>query len=233
MNIRVKSFFQDLFRTSPKIYVFHHIPKCAGTSIKLELNRYFDLVPDYLKMEESTRHAPTSARKDLKNFKENQLLSGHFELPENHLHGRYPEILQKPWKYKTFTIMRDPLDLRISLYYYEIKKGRINPSTETLPENLLKRPNYISGVLPCTYKNYMQVLSRYHFIGIQEHMDETIKRLGDFLGKELFVPKLNQSRRDRQIEDLDDGIITKFKKINALDYAVYNHALKVFMNGIS
>ncbi len=227
--MRLSQVIKQLFNPQP-VFVFHHIPKCAGTSLKEAFRGHFQLIPDYLKLEMLSNEQPIHPKRKLSNSRRQIILCGHFELPKNHLHIRYPEVLKKPKKFKLFTILRDPLHLRISLYYYELKKKRRDPNGETLEEYLLTQPNYISRILPCSENNYESILARYHFIGIQEYMDESARKLSDFLNRKLEIPVANTSKKDEQVKKLSNVTVKRFKEINSLDYAVYEYALNKFFS---
>jgi len=127
----------DLIRKYP-VYIFHHIPKCAGTSTIFALRHWFLIVKDYWRSyhpEEIPYFIRHRVR--LQSLRSYHCLCGHFELPKTRLDKRYPEVLPNQ-NFKIFTFIRDPLQVKISLYYYEKKTrqarrdiiGAVSPARE-------------------------------------------------------------------------------------------------------
>lgn len=133
---------------------------------------------------------------------------------------RYPNWEDKG--YKIFTFLRDPLELRISLYNYEIRNNRIS-AEEPLEKQLLQhKRNYVAGLLPCDDSNYLEFMQRYFFIGIVEKYQESFEELSRLIGKPIIQLKnYNQSKR-KNIK-LSAETISEFKEINQLDYKIYNY----------
>ena len=147
------------FSLKNPVYVFHHIPKCGGTSLIQILNKWFIVVHDYRKDWSNSHRSPININK----FKSIHCLAGHWELPGVYLNERYPEVLSED-RYKVFTFLRDPLELSLSLYRYE----RENSQTDItdIEEHFSIRTNYIATILNANYENYKAVLDQYFFIGI-------------------------------------------------------------------
>jgi len=217
------------------LYVFHHIPKCGGTSVFSALGGWFNVILDYrnytaelpphVVLNYGNLTGEISPPIKLDTLLPTDCLCGHFEVDGNYLHQRYPEILRSR-KYKVFTFVRDPLELKISLYYYEKKLG-VNDGM-TLEESLFTRSNYMADRFPCTFDNYLEVLDRYFFIGVVEFAQESMDKLANLLGKpRLQLSYENKSQRDVQCDNLSAEIIDKFKKENKLDYLIYHYCCNV------
>ena len=147
------------------------------------------------------------------------MVVGHYHLDKSHLNQRYPQ-----WKnqgYRLFTFFRDPLDLQISLYYYEILNGRI-PAGEPMKERLLLRNNYMAFSLQCNENNYLEILEQYFFIGIMEKYQQSFDLLSKMLGKPPVKLK-TYNRSSRGQYDLSADFIDEFKAKNKLDYQIYNY----------
>ncbi|MES2730716.1 MAG: sulfotransferase family 2 domain-containing protein [Bacteroidota bacterium] len=222
----VSNSLTNYFSTNP-IYVFHHIPKCGGSSFVYALREWFSVVKDY----KTTHLSKTvSKRKNIEKFRSFQCLSGHFHIPGIYLHERYPEILSEN-RYQVFTILRDPLEVKISLYYYQRKvKSKIQPRNISLEQHLLEEPNWMAARFPCTHDNYQEVLSRYFFIGLLEYPQESIDRLAQLIGKKrIILPVENESKRDAQPINITPELVQKFKELNDLDYLIYEYCYQRFV----
>lgn len=216
----------DLKKSYP-VYIFHHIPKCAGTSMIAVLRRWFFVITDYWRYHHHEelpyflRH-----RVNLQILRSCHCLCGHFALPETHIDKRYPGVFHNK-NYKIFTFIRDPLEVKISLYYFEKKRGQ--REGVSLEQHLLERENYIASILGCSLANYKEVLDRYFFIGITEQLELSMGKLAILLNKrKLRLPALNQSQRDSQVSKLQPEMIGRFKVLNELDYRIYDYCLARF-----
>jgi len=203
-----------------RVCVFHHIPKCAGTSVVNALGRWFVLKEDYRTSVDGC-WCPKK-RVNLQRLRNRHCLAGHFDYPGVYLRDRYPEIFTDP-RYYLFTFVRDPLAAKLSLYWYE-QKHNVLP-TMTIAEHLLSRDNYIAQCFPCTPDQMGKTLDRYDFVGVTEHMDESFVQLAERLHrKPLPVAHLNALPNEDQ--DLPRGLINAFRRRNELDYRIYDYAVK-------
>ena len=206
-------------------YIFHHMPKCAGTSAVDALTNWFVVLKDYPlgwthKDNPQVYQKFCDNPKNLDKLKPYQILVGHYHLDKSFLHQRYPDWEDKG--YKVFTFLRDPLELRISLYHYEIRNNRISPDEPIEKQLLQHKRNYVAGLMPCDDSNYMEVLQRYFFIGIVEKYQESFDLLSKLIDKPAIELKTyNESARKSL--SLSDDVIAEFKEINQLDYKIYNY----------
>jgi len=227
MNVNVAGLSRRLRdRLSPKspVYIFHHIPKCGGTSLNQVLEEWFTVVRDYRMG--FTGDYP--AKTELSRLRSAHCLCGHFEAEGQLLHQRYPEVWEGD-RYRVFSFIRDPLELQLSLFRYAELH---NPKPKrTLEKHLARRPNYVASVLSATPENYKEVLDRYFFIGILEQGQESLDVLAQALGKPAKqLPWSNQTRspKARKKLPLTRRKITKFREENALDYLIYDYCLERF-----
>ena len=212
-------------RNNSERYIFHHMPKCAGTSAVDALTNWFVVLKDY-PMGWGSEDSPKAYQKycdnpkNLDRIKPYQILVGHYLAEPSFLHQRYPNWQDKG--YQVFTFLRDPLEQRISLYYYEIRNNRIS-ADEPLEKQLLQhKKNYIAGLLPCDDSNYLEVLQRYFFIGIVEKYQESFDELSRLMGKPpINLKAYNESKRKNL--KLSAETISEFKEINQLDYKIYDY----------
>ena len=142
------------------VYVFHHLPKCAGSSVTKALGQWFRPVYDYRRGWSSK--PPT--RVDLDSLTANHCLCGHFDCAPMHLDRRYPGILHDA-RFRVFTFVRDPLAAKISLYHYERRFGRTQLSLDAF---LLERPNYLASCVGISGGSLARHMDRYFFVGTDQ-----------------------------------------------------------------
>ena len=208
-----------LLYSKDPVYVFHHMPKCGGTSLIQILNKWFIVVRDYRKDWSSTHSSSINIHK----LRSIHCLSGHWELPGVYLRERYPEVFSNE-RYKVFTFLRDPLKHSLSLYRYEKENNQTD--IIEIEEHFKIRPNYMATILNATEKNYKQIIDRYYFVGIVEEMDKSIKILSKLIGKKYYkIPWINRTKSDFKTssEILSKSAIDMFKEINTVDYLIYDY----------
>lgn len=212
-------------RDNSQKYIFHHMPKCGGTSAVDALTNWFVILKDY-PVGWCDEDNPRLYRRfcnnpyNLDKTKPYQLLVGHYHLEGSFLDQRYPNWQNKG--YKLFTFLRDPLELQISLYHYEIRMGRISPE-QPIEERLFLRKNFIASLIRCNSSNYLDILQKYSFIGLMERYEESFNHLSKLTEKPpVTIKKYNDSPRSRY--KIDSKLIDYFKELNQLDYKIYNYA---------
>ena len=202
------------------VYVFHHMPKCGGTSLIQILNKWFIVIRDYRKDWSSTHSSSINIYK----LRSTHCLSGHWELPGVYLGERYPEVFSNE-RYKVFTFLRDPLKHSLSLYRYE--KENDQTDIKDIEEHFKIRPNYMATILNANEENYKQIIDRYFFVGIVEDMDKSIKILSRLVEKKYHkIPWINRTdlSSDTKFDALSRSTIDLFKEINKVDYLIYDYA---------
>lgn len=203
-----------------KKFVFHHIQKCAGTSLNELLSKCYILKKDYSYINEK--------RININRLLPFHLLVGHFETHKTQLFLRYPEVKNK--NIFLFTMIRDPLQFKVSLYYYWKKEGIGWFRADNLRRFLDIENNYLSKNLGCDSDNYLEILSQYSFIGIVEEYEASINLLSELLKRKLNVSnvsfRLNSSHRNSEYMELihDSDYIKQFHSNNELDYKIYEYA---------
>ena len=206
-----------------EIYVFHHIPKTAGTSFNAFLKSHFILFKDY-KMGWSNRIPKAIC---IKGFDSRVCVSGHYDFYE----GCSPNIHYSDQlkgynkKFKKIVFLRDPFDLRVSLFKYLMLNNQI-PSDQSLESFLFQEVNFISKSLVCNEKNYEDVLDSYFFVGLSEYYDKSMAKLSSLLKLDYKNSKRKNVSKKRLL--IDQNLKNKFKKMNLLDYKIYDYAIYKF-----
>ncbi len=164
-------------------------------------------------------------------------IHGHFDplKSENQFFNFYPNAQQ------FITMIRDPLDMEISMYHYRkkfVEQGGIyfkgekrNLQVDTIEKYLQNKKSYLLESWPWKMgvENYKEVIEKHFvFIGILEKFDTSIRLLAEKLGKKFYeMPKLNSSRKD---EKLNEDTVQQFKKNNQLEYMVYEYVREKYFD---
>ena len=203
-------------------YIFHHLPRCGGTSLRRSIMDSKEVFNDYRLGWGSIY----PFKYPLSKFGKNDCLSGHFELEGYHIFQRYPEIYYNK-RFKLFTFIRNPFDLSISIYFYMLKMGQ-NKGID-IRDHLLKNKNYIANILNVNSQNYKKILDRYDFIGIFEEYDQSLIQLSAFFGIESLNKKIiNKAEKNDLLNSITQEDIYNFKKQNELDFEIYEYCLNRF-----
>lgn len=202
--------------TTEGTYIFHHIPKCGGTSWRRTINDCKNTYNDY-RLSWSTIYPP---RYNLFKLTQDDCLCGHFEPDLQPLSLRYPEVYSG--KHKLISFVRDPLAIAIS--YSRYRSSERNEHRDVALDVANTR-NYLSHYFQVTEENYRQVLDSYEFIGVLEFPKESMRALKSALRieRDLTLQKINSS--GKQLLSLDNEFIKKFRERNELDYKIYNYCL--------
>lgn len=208
-----------------------HIPKTAGTSVREVLEgwygeglllHYFDALTDKMPLRHDVFNIH-SAEKPV-------VVYGHFNASRNFgIQDYYPQVRQ------FITILRDPLEARVSGYFF-LQKGSSRHIAKHHPESQqAKLKDFIlsgrSGMLnffpeKVTFDNYQRLIEEHYIeIGITEYLGESMKRIAKKLDQSFdaaFLPHFNTSEKTQFIsDDLKDEFIENHR----LEYCVYNYVL--------
>lgn len=211
--------------TAGPVTVFHHIPKCGGTSLLAVLDQWFTVRRDYRQGWAQEFGPPL----DLAALDGRHCLCGHFDGSENRLALRYPQVFESA-RFRCFTVVRDPLSLVLSLYRWE---GRMGVRREdVLDRYLMDHVGFLADALGAEPDNWRQVLGRYFFIGLQERLEESANRLAHRLAKpRVPLPRLNVTDprgRAPQTRRLSAETVARFRAANRLDETIYRACVRRF-----
>ena len=207
------------------IYVFHHIPKCGGTSLYYAFKNWFKCKRDYRppwaegKSLEKFRSRPINLEK----LKSGDMICGHYEVEGIYLSQRYPGLISDP-HYRIITFVRHPLSLRLSLLKHEIHHHKIT-GKESIESLLFDRPNWISERFPLCDSNMKDILDNYFYIGIFEQLQLSFDFLADILHKPKII--LRQKNRSKPREfPITEEMKQKFQEVHQMDYRLYKYCLE-------
>ena len=198
-----------------KPLIYTHIPKCAGTSFVQLLRNWFG--DQYHKLNQDETQDIILPRVPTQDENGNWLpnvrcIHGHFN------HGRgyglpyfYPEVDQY------FTILRDPFDLIVSMYFFvkgRSQEGRfwfrgeqvdISRRFPTVDTYVKSYPYWLFHHLPqdVNLENYQAALAeRFVYIGVFEDLQTSVNNLGKILGKpHRELPHINPSSYDEPVPE--------------------------------
>lgn len=199
-------------------YVFHHIPRCGGTSCMAALSQWFHIVRDYRKDFDSVQ----GPKIDLASLTPNDLLCGHFSDSGEAATARYPEAFNSD-RFRTFTFVREPLDLAISLRFYGRRFGaKYSMGDDAWADILSRPPNYMGRMLSClSVDDVYPTLNRYWFVGLTGRLQDSFDRLADRIGRpRISMTRINTS--ERPYLTLTTEQIEEFQFKNSIDYAIFN-----------
>lgn len=214
-------------------YMFHHLPKCGGSSFRQFLEGVFTIHHDYIgrggpiknpkRMAQYLRNVP-----DLSKLSETDCLAGHYRQPGTNLRARYPDL--ENHAHRKFSIIRDPFETARSGVYFGIQRGRI-PADLTPAKTaarILERSAFLSRTLGIRAQDEIDVvLNRYWFIAPLDRIDDAARVIETTTGRRgppVGRIKITEKRND----PLPAGLEAEFREKAALDYAVFERAVARF-----
>ncbi len=238
--------------TERTIILHLHIPKTGGTTLNKYIFKHWSTDESYVAenrylcsgvyyfptgfFHEACAKIPSSMRRVLSR-KDLRAVVGHF------CFGIHRHI-NRPWAY--ITMLRNPLDRIISLYYHLSPQGAISP------EEFLLNPTYrifendqtrrLAGIDLGAKRCNIQSLQRakenlrqyFTVVGVTERFDETLVLLRLIFGwKEPLDYYLKNVNTLRPKASFPAAVIDTIKTQNALDFELYEYAKTAFDTAIS
>ncbi|MGC1480701.1 MAG: hypothetical protein WA771_09365 [Chthoniobacterales bacterium] len=230
------------------VFVFNHLPKSYGTSLRHLFWQAFGGIEDhteFLGLAGLLDDAPA----DLGRLSADTLVCGHFTHGALRLQERYPEIWADAERYRLFTFVRDPLATAVSNFQHVRRHDAAAVAREpglytSLEKYLAALENPIAKRLGCDGGSVDVVLARYFFIGAAEKHVEglqiLLKRMREILDGASESATVERARLavdwlagqplehanagDASDAGLAAGAEEDFRSRNALDYEIYSRA---------
>ncbi len=236
------------------VFVFNHLPKCYGSSMRLFLARGFALIEDhtrFLGVDDVIRDAPCETRL----LAADTVLCGHFCDGDYRLPARYPEVWQAGGRFHIFAFVRHPLEMAVSNYRHVIdtepeQAAREPDRYRSLESYVLSLRNPTAFRLGCGSGDWRDVVSRHFFFGAAERMAAGIPRLLGLMEEILRnsgargatveralagiarlrgggFPHANAARPAKARDaGLPAAAMERFVENHAVDFAIYEAALE-------
>ncbi len=215
-------------KEADNIILFLHLRKTGGTTLDTIISKAYS---DYIQRSCNWNELTFEEQKRLVMVRGHMLFGLHTKLPQKY--------------YSYITIIRNPVERVISLYYY-IRSKR-NPDTETrewfnkisldefvIDEKVLYEFNYQTYVLvgeqSVPDKDQIKVLEEaknnltkyFSVVGVTNRYDETLKALQKkFSWKINYYSKINVTPNKPSLDKIPEDIIEKIKSKTTLDTELY------------
>lgn len=214
------------------IVFFIHMPKSGGSTMGQILQSQYEIneVLSYHHTED------LSKKKALIDCDSIKVVQGHYFFG---LH----KYFHRPFSY--FTILRDPIDRVVSLYYYlrstEGKQYDIyrQMTLQQFVENKIEaniQTTYLAGEdgngsLLKAVRNLTQMCD---VVGTTEQFNETLYLLKQKYGwSDVFYERINVTKQRKKLEEISEETIEKIKSIHYKDVVLYRFAKKVMERQLS
>jgi hypothetical protein len=224
----------------PMIIIYVHIPKTAGTSLRVMLEAYagaerlFSAYPG-----DDPSHAHLGDWSDLPAAKQlgYRAALGHYS------YGAFDAIIQNPQKY-FITFLRNPIDRIISLYKHTLVTHPAYVNSEAKLADFLNDPDediriqidnhqtrMVAGTpnqIPITRESFERALSNmkdnFGFIGLTEHFAQDVANLASHIQAAPPLERVNVSIDRRTRDDFSEADLHEIRQRNFFDFQIFEFA---------
>lgn len=227
------------------LIVFLHISKTAGSSFLLTLQKNFDESFMYNITDEATFEAECESKLLLERLK---LITGH-----GSFHLRIDQKTKRDCCY--ITILRDPLDRLVSLYYYLLSIADVSEAGKMMVETKMTLKEFVQYKENQVTDNSMlrmlcniegktakwgecteqmledakhNLIHYFDFVGFTDEFADFSHQLCNFFNWEEAKEKSNVNNERRSTAELDPEIVSLIKEVNRFDFALYDFAKEHF-----
>ncbi len=231
------------------VFVFNHLPKSYGTSLRQFFGRVFGMAEDHTEF-----LGEAGVVDDLpfatERLTADSLLCGHFTHGAFLLPRRYPGVWADAERFQLFTFVRDPLATAVSNFHHVRRHdaaavAREPGLYESVGSYLAALQNPIAKRLGCDAGSVDAVLGRYFFVGSAEDhvagLPILLNRMRGVLDGAAPSASVARARaaikwlagqplertNARSASDGDEvpgAVAAEFQRVNALDYEIYRRA---------
>lgn len=197
-----------------------HVPKCGGTSVQTILKRWFGV--RYIR---PSHEGFCSLEGDPRIKNGCSCIHEHFDSYQRHLERVWPREPKQ-----IFTILRDPFDMLVSMYFYGLQGERetLAKSTGSLNaflDEMHSRRGTASLFTWLVPRHRQETLHDYAenfmFVGTTDYLDWSMKYLAELLGQPKYdISQLNMSEHVGHVPDRRD----EFRNLLADEYEFYDRA---------
>ena len=218
-NMQENSDFEPL-----REYVFMHIPKTGGTSIRKAVvtalqEKEYQMVYDYQSNPLDTPWLPAVERNEKaamvvrKHFPraDKLLICGHFNAAR-YLNAFHPQSF--------FCLLREPFDIVYSIYNHQ---RRIKGLTDSF-EDFITRPAYRDRQSKCLTGLSLEDIG---FFGLLENIENEVAGLSRFLGAKLIVEHSNIGDYDTDKHEMREKWHERVRQLNEADCRLFEDATRL------
>lgn len=222
------------------VLISMHLPKSGGTSFTDVLKKWFwpgFHAHYYRHAQNKLPNRVNPIRKMLHRAGVAPLcVHGHFKDGAGGVFEYYPDASQ------FITVLRDPLELQLSMYFYHKKRlekegslywkgNKVDMEYDNIDEWVSERGSFMLLAFPfeINLENYQEIIHK-HFIhiGVTEKLQESVNIMADkFEKKPLTVPVKNATIRKEEPSNLS---IERFREKHKLEYAIYEYVKHLNIN---
>lgn len=234
--------------------VFHHVPKCGGTSVYRALRLSYptsyhiiDIASIYNAIEALN---PTATPDEIVHktirFREHQLLMLlHADCRCIAGHVRFSNVAYDKFspKYTFVTTLRDPVDFFVSMFLFNVsgdqQRWKIDQDVQafldtpraasfgaTFASFFSGLPSEVDPASPESIEAAKENLRKFAVVGMTDDMPGFERRLRSLLGVRLRIGHQNKARveRSERVELVDPTVVRKIEQLSAANMEIYEFA---------